>query len=215
MTTERVEFGPSVLVEAPMDAITERIAFEHATLVGPMYPADAIVVLTGDGATRLPTALELFRQGGAPKILISGGVDDPPYARTAAHLTGILIEKGVDPERLLCENDSQNTRESAEEVVEMAMAREWGRILLVTSSYHLPRALLTFVQVLSQWKLQDTIHVVPVPAQQYVFTVAPGLEQRRLALLEVEAAKVAEYQAKGHVASYNDGLKYLEYWEGR
>lgn len=198
-----------------MDAVAERIAFEHATLVGPMYPADAIVVLTGDGATRLPTALELFRQGGAPKILVSGGVDDPPYARTAAHLTGILIEKGVDPERLLCEDDSQNTRESAEAVLDMARDSEWGRILLVTSSYHLSRALLTFVHVLVERGLQETIHVVPVPAQQYVFSVAPGLEKRRLALLEDEAAKVAEYQAKGHVASYNDGLKYLEFWEGK
>lgn len=194
----------------------ERIAFEHACFNGQLLNADAIVVLTGDGTTRLPTAIELFRRGGAPAILVSGGVDDPPYARSAHDLVGILLEKGVAPDRLLCEDESQHTRESAEKVVDMIEEREWGRVILTTSSYHIPRAMLTFIQVLRERELHEVVHLVPVStSNSYLFAVPAGLGKRRIQLVEVEAAKVAEYQAKGDVASYDGGLAYLEYWEGR
>lgn len=188
-----------------------RLAFDHAVLTGRLLSADVIVVLTGDGTSRLATAIELFRVGGAPRIMVAGGVDDPPYSIHADKLVGVLIDKGVDPERLLVEGDSQHTRESAELVLERAAEEEWGRILLVTSPYHLPRAMLTFIAVLKERGLDEQINVVPVPAAHPNFEVPPGLDCRRIDLVAQEVSKVALYS--GDVASYEDGLAYLEHWE--
>ena len=41
------------------------------------------------------------------------------------------------------------------------------------------------------------------------------MDVTRLDLLEGEFRKIDEYRTKGHVASYRDGLKYLQYWESK
>lgn len=189
-----------------------RPAFEAACFNTPLLRADAIVVLTGDAYTRLPAAVELFRQGAAPVIVVAGGVDDPPYAISAPKLVGQLIEKGVSPDRLRCEDESRHTRDSAERIVQWMHEEGWHRVLLVTSPYHVPRSLLTFIAVLKEREMEDRYHVLTASSHcLWAEEIEPGV--RRIDLVGREASKVAEYQAKGDVASYEDGLAYLEYWE--
>ena len=189
-----------------------RAAFEAVCLSTPLLRADAIVVLTGDGLTRLPAAIELFRQQAAPTIVVSGGVDAPPYAVPAPKLIGQLIEKGVAPDRLRCEDESQHTRDSAERIVDWMLEEGWHRVLLVTSPYHVPRSLLTFIAVLNERDMADRYHVLGVSSHCVWFDEAePGVS--RIDLVEREATKVAVYQEKGDVATYEDGLAYLKYWE--
>lgn len=205
---------------------TDRERFLAALLTGPLTKADAIVLLTGDGETRVATAVGLFHAGAAPLIVVTGGVHAPPYCLKADAIAGTIYGKGIATDRVRIDVLAQNTRESAVNVIDTAVAEQWSRILLVTSPYHLPRAMLTFVAELRARKLDETIRIVPVPcANQPWFVKVDGVDtvphpsfvvhRNRLDLLDREFKRIDEYRAKGHVASYTRGLDYLEHWEGK
>lgn len=182
---------------------------------GPLLQADAIVVLCGeDGEERLKVGAELMLSGGASQIVLSGGQDDGVRWLGADRLCPVLMGKGVAFDRIYVEGASQNTREQAVAVVARAATQEWGRLLLVASAYHAPRAFLTFLKVLQEFDLTEQIQLVSVPASHTPWFKAPaGMETTRLALLEEEFRKIEAYRE--HVATYEEGLAYLKYWEGR
>ena len=127
------------------------------------YPrVDAIVVLGGSTLPPLPPRLEvevtgsfdrvlhglrLLRAGRAPRLILSGGAipwlagTDLPEAERMARLAA---EYGVQPDELLLESRSRNTRENAVETGRLLRERGMNRILLVTSARHMPRAAAVF-----------------------------------------------------------------------
>lgn len=83
--------------------------------------ADAIVVL-GGRPNRLPVALQLWHEGVAPTLVV-------------------FNEDGRgDDEHLYFRPDPYNTRGEARVTARLAREHGWRSIVLVTSSYHLPRA---------------------------------------------------------------------------
>lgn len=123
-----------------------------------MPKADAIVVLGGatrgdthfsslgdlnQQADRLVHALQLYRAGKAPLILLSGGAD--PADRPEAELMyEHLVLMGVNPGALLRERESRNTRENAVYSAILLRGRGVRSILLVTSGFHMRRSLPLF-----------------------------------------------------------------------
>lgn len=190
---------------------TTRERFCHVLAAQPMYRGDAIILLEGDGLARIPTAIELLRQGGGPFIVVSGGLDKPPHCITAEKMAGRLMGLGVAPDRLIIDNASLNTQEQATKVYALATEHGWRRLLLVASPYHAPRAFLTFLRVLIDAGRDKELHLVSVPAASSWFTTPDGLEATRLELLDDEFAKIDRYHE--HVATYTEGLAYLGYWE--
>jgi CMP-N-acetylneuraminic acid synthetase len=89
-----------------------------------------------------------------------------------------------------------NTREEAEKAV---AGRSGNDLTIVTSAYHAPRAFLTFLKVLQEQGLDRTVKLWTAPAPSKM----DGIGR--------EWSKISEYQAKGHVASFEDGLTYLEW----
>ena len=195
------------------DAVTPRETF--ATILGaqPIATGDAVILLTGDGLNRAPTARELIQRGFAPRVLISGGIDGPPYALDALTLRRALIQDGIDPLSIDTDMASWNTGESAECVAEWAVTHQWRRVLLVTSAYHMPRAYLTMVRALYDAALDSTVHVVPVRVCEPWHVPVEGLTGTRRDMIAHEAEKVEAYRGFGDVASYAMGLDYLRYWE--
>lgn len=182
----------------------------------PLLRGDAIVVLEGDGTTRLPAAVQLLRTGAAPFIVVSGGLDKPPHCITAEKMAGLLMGMGVGPDRILLDSESKNTQEQARHVFRLAEQENWSRLLIVASPYHAPRAFLTFLKELQRIDKDRAVHVVMVPASQAPWFAKPdGLEVTRFDLLDDEFRKVDVYGEQGHVASWDDGIEYLRYWEGR
>lgn len=194
---------------------TDRERFLALLLTGPLLKADAIVVLCGeDVVPRADIALQLWKQGAAPGIVFSGGKQDPPRWVGAEAMRLDFLGRGVAPDRIMVEDVSQNTREQAINVVAMAIEKEWKRLLLVASGYHLPRAFLTFLRALEDVDATETIRLVPVPASQSAWRLPPdGMEESRFALLDAEFAKVEEYILD--VARYRHGIEYLSFWEGK
>jgi uncharacterized SAM-binding protein YcdF (DUF218 family) len=123
---------------------------------------DAVVVLSGAvdaaasrlsgrtelmaAADRVTAAFEVLREGRARVALLSGGpVTRPAGEPGEAALTARLLARwGIDPARLVVEDDSRNTHENAAAAVRILRQRGAARVLLLTSAAHLPRALGCF-----------------------------------------------------------------------
>ena len=198
--------------------MTARESFCAVLSNGPLMRADAIIVLSGDGDKRLQVALELMANNthAAPLIVVSGGVDNPPHSLSAKASAEWLIDKGLHPDLIVMESGSQNTHDQAGNIVSMAVAKRWNSLILIASPYHQFRAYLTFLRELRDFNLDEKIHLMSVPASQTQWWQQPaGMDVTRLDLLEGEFRKIDEYRTKGHVASYRDGLKYLQYWESK
>jgi uncharacterized SAM-binding protein YcdF (DUF218 family) len=200
--------------------VTSRESFCAVLSNGPLLQSDAIIVLCGeDGRERANVAVELLRQQAAPLIVLSGGIDDEPRYQGALTLANVLMDKGVPPERVRLETDSQNTREQAVACVDMIRREGWTRVLLIASAYHMPRAFLTFLKALQETAgdddvtgMDDEVQIVAVPASQVPWFGKPdGVPMSRFELLAEEFRKIAAYAP--HVATYDEGVAYLKRWE--
>ncbi|HYO56535.1 YdcF family protein [Archangium sp.] len=98
---------------------------------------------------RILRGFELLRQGRARQVLLSAGtLDTRPGALVEADvLAGQLQLWGIEPERIVIEGRSRNTRENALESERLIREKGWRRLVLVTSAAHMPRALGTFEAV--------------------------------------------------------------------
>ncbi|MDX2306931.1 MAG: YdcF family protein [Hyphomicrobium sp.] len=111
--------------------------------------ADAIVVLTG-GEQRIRAGVELLANGQGQRLLISG-VNEKTSARDLVRATG------VDGERFACCVDlgytALNTVGNAKEIRTWAEARQYKSLIVVTSSYHMPRSLIELRRLLPGFRL--------------------------------------------------------------
>ncbi len=111
--------------------------------------ADAMVVLTG-GSVRLPRAGELFRQGKADHLLISG---------VNRKLTKAKVQQliGVKGAKFDCCVEvgyfAQNTRGNAIEARDWMRRHKFKTLIVVTSAYHMPRSLAELALAMPDIKL--------------------------------------------------------------
>jgi uncharacterized SAM-binding protein YcdF (DUF218 family) len=99
--------------------------------------AEVIVVLGGGLHERPERAAELYRQGAAPRIIISGAGDN--WINRA-----ILMKNGVPAGAIEMEGESTTTRENAEYTGKLLRQENVHSAILVTTWYHSRRALKTF-----------------------------------------------------------------------
>lgn len=106
----------------------------------PPRPADAIVVLSGDGDLgRARRAGDLFAARLAPWVVATGrgvGGDD------AAWEADRLVERGIPRERILLEHSSTSTDENLRFSVPLLLDHGCRSVLVVTSPFHALRARL-------------------------------------------------------------------------
>jgi uncharacterized SAM-binding protein YcdF (DUF218 family) len=99
-----------------------------------------------EAAERLTVVVELARRYPEARILFTGGVGElvssaPPEAEFAL----LQFERlGIARTRILAEDKSRNTVENAVFSLELAKPKAGERWLLVTSAYHMPRAIGVF-----------------------------------------------------------------------
>lgn len=111
--------------------------------------SDAILVLSDDNfyADRATRASQVYRQGLAP-IVVASGRRLRPYAGIAELMEHDLIERGVPKDKILrVANDSDNTREEAKTLAQVAKQKKWRSVIVVTSNYHTRRARYIFSHI--------------------------------------------------------------------
>jgi uncharacterized SAM-binding protein YcdF (DUF218 family) len=98
--------------------------------------ADVLVVLGGT-PDRAARAAELFKEGAAPRILVSGFGD-------AGSNKQLLEREGVPAKAIILEGKSRTTQQNAE--LSIALLRQMGakRVIIVTTWYHSRRGLMCF-----------------------------------------------------------------------
>ncbi len=96
-----------------------------------------------EAADRAVHAASLWHQAIAPQMIVSGGVwpSTPPKPAEALWIAQLLTQLGVPPDAIVLETDSTTTRENVKNVAQIMLDKGWrGRLALVTSASHLPRA---------------------------------------------------------------------------
>lgn len=134
--------------------------------------ADAIVVLGGglglpirprlsadlnSAADRLLHTKRLYLAGKAPLVVITGGhvFPQPGVRPESFYASELLQEWGVPESAILIEHKSRNTYENAKYTSELLASKGIGKVLLVTSATHMPRAHAVF--------LSNGIDAIPCP----------------------------------------------------
>ncbi len=165
--------GSPFFAERLMSTLEGRYVSKEATA----YPnGGAIVVLSG-GTTdqhrgsrmvspgrafdRLYLGCRLYLSKKAPLMILSGGAITrlrQNGSLTESQLMSVLArQQGIPEKALVIESHSRNTRENAWFTREIFRDRDWnGKVLLVTSAFHMPRARACFADV--------GLSVVPCPA---------------------------------------------------
>lgn len=103
----------------------------------PVPKADGIVVLTGTGGGRLASGADLLKRDLGEHLLISG----VNKSISAEEIQSLLA---LNDEDFSCcvtlDYEAENTYQNGKETANWARALGYESILLVTSSYHMPRA---------------------------------------------------------------------------
>lgn len=174
--------------------------------------ADAVICLEGDGEARIGKTLEIFRKGLAKIIVVSGGLNRPPFSLGAVKMSKKFMAEGVVKDKLIIEEKSQNTYGQAKEVIKIAKRKKWRKIILVASNFHQARAYLTFLKAIKEANLKIQIFNAPVRELPWFKKTALGFN--RLELLKDEFKKIDDYSLKGHLVSFEEAIKY-QAWKER
>jgi uncharacterized SAM-binding protein YcdF (DUF218 family) len=115
---------------------------------------------------RVHQAVELYHQGHAPFLVMTGGVD-PNHGQSEAQSMAHLAERaGVPRDRILLDEYGKNTRASAVNCAQIMTERGWRSALLVSHDYHLLRAKTAFARAGSR------VYTVPA-AESHALARAP------------------------------------------
>jgi uncharacterized SAM-binding protein YcdF (DUF218 family) len=150
--------------------------------------ADAIVILGGETIYRPSRALELFQQGAAANVIITGEGD-------CESVRIVLAGKGVPATAIQLECESRTTRENAQFTVPLLRAQHAKRVILVTSWFHSRRALHCFRHYAPEIEFISLPTTVDLPQHHW-----PARWARRWVLSEY--AKVLYYWVRFGIPSW-------------
>jgi uncharacterized SAM-binding protein YcdF (DUF218 family) len=103
-------------------------------------PADLIAALGGDNGGRASRVLDLYRNGFAPKVLLTGSEG---HSKTRASSLGwrarYLVDEGIPEHALLYDSLSASTWEEAVNTLRLMQEAKLDRVLVVSDAPHMRR----------------------------------------------------------------------------
>ena len=137
--------------------------------------ADAIVLLGASVAgtepspvfaARIDHAIELYRQGRAPLLVLTGGTAPGDAVSEAQAALQYMLARGIPAGAMQLESQSQTTAQNLRNAKPLLAAAQAQRVLLVSDPLHMRRAV-----VLAR-RMQMDAHPSPTPTTRYVGLVA-------------------------------------------
>ena len=116
-------------------------------------PADVVVVFgaqvheNGRPSTalndRMNTAIELYKQGLADHLLVSGATGESGHDE-ALVMRDLAIEGGVPAKNIIVDSQGWNTDATVDNSLTIIDQHHWQRVLVVSQDWHLPRIKLVY-----------------------------------------------------------------------
>lgn len=107
--------------------------------------ADAIVVVSGgDTAARTQAGIELYKNGWADALVLSGAAQDKSGPSNAEAMQLQAVNAGVPESAIYIDEEAANTQQNAENTQSIFKQHDFEDVILVTSGYHQRRASLEF-----------------------------------------------------------------------
>ena len=162
-----------------------------------LQKADAIVALTGNGWERTDFAIEIHKQGWAPLLVTVGATGSRP----APLMAKLAAQKGIPREKIIVEPNSRNTRQNAENTLQIANHYGWKKIILITSPQHQLRAYLTFKA--AQKEIGNNCQIINYPLTDYSWfdrlesSRDKNKKHFRFWYIFSELYRIAKYRLKG------------------
>lgn len=111
----------------------------------PCHGADAIVAVSGgDTSARVNEAVQLYKNGWAPKLIFSGAARDKSGPSNAEAMRRTARTAGVPDNDIITEEYSETTKQNAENTQDILKRNQISSVIIVTSAYHQRRAGLEF-----------------------------------------------------------------------
>jgi len=114
-------------------------------------PADVILVLgsavwpneqpSPSLRARTERAIELYQQGYAPYLLLSGGLGRYP-PEEAEVMRRLAVEAGIPQEAMILDMEAHSTWESMEKARDIMEQEGWQTAIIVSDPFHIERSLL-------------------------------------------------------------------------
>jgi uncharacterized SAM-binding protein YcdF (DUF218 family) len=117
--------------------------------------SDAIVVLAGETKVRPARALELLRQGVAPRVFMDAETRDLIYDQRLTDIAQKYVNSLPEVSRIaVCPIVGFSTYAEADDVSRCLQSLGAHRVLIVTSEFHTRRALMIFRHRLPQYQFR-------------------------------------------------------------
>ncbi len=182
------------------DLDAARIIWDYHLMGQTPVPSDLIFVLGSHDLRVAERAAELFHQGFAPKVLLSGGlgnftrgVFEKPEAELLAE---VAIENGVPREHLLIENRSTNTGENV--VFSRALLAKLS--LVVTSVIAVQKPYMerrTYATIRKQWP-EVTVNVTSPQLDFANYCTLDFPFRQVIQIMVGDLRRIMDYPAKGY-----------------
>jgi len=145
------------------------ILWNYLTKYDKLKKAELVFVFGGGGINRVNEAIKLYKKGFAKKILFSGGT--PIYIKKhkiaeSKYYANIAKKYKIPKEDLILETSSKNTPENVVNSISILKKINFlpKKIILITVTYHMLRAYLTFKSA-CDWDPILIRH--PVPSEKF------------------------------------------------
>jgi uncharacterized SAM-binding protein YcdF (DUF218 family) len=116
----------------------------------PLQKADAMLVLGGTRFERPLEAVDLYKDGWAPRVLLVQQISDAgeillrergvPFIREIDVQIDVLTRLGVPREAIQILEEENSTKDEADALRDLVAANRWSRVIIVTSKQHTRRA---------------------------------------------------------------------------
>lgn len=106
-----------------------------------MYPHRSIkpdaIILLAESTARTRAAVKLYKQFKVD-VIPSG------YKGSAENMAKFMRKNGVAAKNIILEKQATNTKEHVKYILPIAKSKEYKKVYLVTSAYHMPRSMMNF-----------------------------------------------------------------------